>query len=92
MFPYGYFLPNKFLRSLASCLASPIFKTPGFKYNVAVAILATGRNKSFEDYLLLSSVKRCIHKLSDFFKISIHPNNLILFRNKEFFYPYFIFL
>lgn len=82
-FPLGYYLPNRFFRSLASSLASMNFKPPGFKYNVAVTILAAGMKKSLEDYFLLSLVKRQIHKFSNFFKICLHPV-IFLFSNKEF--------
>ena len=38
---------------------------------------------------MLSSVKPCIHKFSNVFKISLHPNNLILFSNRKLFLFYF---
>ena len=38
-FPWYIIYLNKFFMSLASSLASTTFKTPGFKYNMAIASL-----------------------------------------------------
>lgn len=53
-FPWDIIYLKRFFRSLASSVVSTTFKTPGFKYNVAIASLATAVKESFEDYLLLS--------------------------------------
>lgn len=71
-FPWDIIYLNRFFRSLASSLASTTFNTPGFKHNVAIASLATAVKESFEDSLLLSLGW-----------IIIHPNNLILFSNRQ---------
>lgn len=85
----GYYLPNRFFRSLASSLASMTYKSPGFKYNVAVTILAADMKKSLEDYSLLSLVKLQIHKFSNFFKICLYPCNFSFRQQRNFLFLFY---
>lgn len=56
-FPWGHYLANRFSRCLDSSLASAIFVSSDFKYNIALLAAMI----KLKDYLLLSPVQLHIH-------------------------------